>query len=519
GGDRRSQAEESVREFSQSQLKRETGVDEATIRSIAAMLTRSKRPLVIAEGLNCSDPHAAKTAAAANLLCSMFPGSRSLIDFADYSSLSLASPLARVGELAERMNRGEVDLLLLDGVNPVFHLPAAWGFSKGMKAVPMTVSFSSAPDDTAEYAKLVLPTHTFYETWGDYSPRAGVRSILQPTMGPLWDSRPLEDILISTGKTLGGEKNFPWKDSYELLREAWTQGKSESDAEAFWQESVMRGGRWPEETRQAPSSAGAAPAAKGPFPPTGPLTPPPRPGTGFSFMTYPTIQFYDGRTANRPFLQELPDPMTQVTWGGWIEVNPQTAWNNKIKKGDVLRLKSRYGVVEAPAFLYQGIPENVLAMPIGQGHASGGRYTKNDTGNPAQVIPSVLDPESGGLYWSVSGVTIEKTGKFLEVANVDGSMYQHGRGIAQSLDMSLYRKGIGDKPDLVMPLPEGYKKEVDFYPAHVHDEYRWSMVIDLDRCIGCGACVVACYAENNVPWVGKKTNLMKRRMSWLQIER
>ncbi|HSR10705.1 MAG TPA: molybdopterin-dependent oxidoreductase, partial [Thermodesulfobacteriota bacterium] len=171
GGDRRSQAEESVREFSQSQLKRETGVDEATIRSIAAMLTRSKRPLVIAEGLNCSDPQAAKTAAAANLLCSMFPGSRSLIDFADYSSLSFASPLARVGELAERMNRGEVDLLLLDGVNPVFHLPAAWGFSKGMKAVPMTVSFSSAPDDTSEYAKLVLPTHTFYETLGDYSPR------------------------------------------------------------------------------------------------------------------------------------------------------------------------------------------------------------------------------------------------------------------------------------------------------------------------------------------------------------
>ncbi len=524
GGERKSQAEALVGGLSLDQVQKETGVGPETIRRMARMLLRSQKPLVLAEGLNCSDPQATQTAVAVNVLCSFFPGTRSLIDFGDPSSLAMAAPLAQIKELTERMQRGEIDILLLDRANPLFHLPPSWGFQKALQAVPMVVTFSSAPDETSEFARLILPTHTFYESWGDYSPRKSVRGILQPTMGPIFDSRPFEDILISTGKKLFGENSFPWKDSYEMLRQSWVWGRKGADAEVFWQETLKRGGVWQGQGGEAPRTTFAPaplPSAPPSAAPSGhpPSEPQPKPETSFHFITYPTIQFFDGRSANRPFLQELPDPLTQITWGGWVEINPQTAWKNNIKKGDVLTVRSPYGAVQAPAFLYQGIPENVLAMPIGQGHTAAGRYTLNETGNPAQVIPPALDPASGALYWSVSGVTVEKSGKFLDVANVDGSMYQHGRGIAQSSDWEQYQKSRGRKPELDMPLPDGWKKEKDFYPAHFHDQYRWSMVIDLDRCIGCGACVVACYAENNVPWVGKKTNLMKRRMSWLQVER
>ena len=211
--------------------------------------------------------------------------------------------------------------------------------------------------------------------------------------------------------------------------------------------------------------------------------------------------------------------MTQITWGGWIEINPETAAKLEIKKDDLITLKSAHGTWQAPAYPYLGIPPDVLAMPLGQGHSAFGQFADSRSDNPAQGISPQIDPSSGGIVWATPGVTVQKAGRSLALANTDGSLYQHGRRLAQAVSWQKYRQSVGQKPPIVLPLPQGFTKRDDFYSPHPHSEYRWVMIVDLDRCIGCGACVVACYAENNVAVVGREQVLFGREMSWLHIER
>jgi soluble P-type ATPase len=177
----------------------------------------------------------------------------------------------------------------------------------------------------------------------------------------------------------------------------------------------------------------------------------------FDFFTYPTIRFFDGHPANHPFLQEMPDPVTMVTWDGWVEINPDTARTLHTEKGDILVIRAGNRSVQAPAFPYAGLPPGSLAMPIGYGHgALSGRYAGGEAGNPNELIEGQLDP-AGGLIRSFSGVTIEKTGRSVVIANADGSAYQHGRRLARSLSFREYLSTKGqalpaEKAELIRRL-------------------------------------------------------------------
>ncbi len=501
--------------FTPGVVEARAGVQPDTLKKIAQHFLRARRPLALAEGMGFQDMSALETAVAANLLCTLSPGSRDLLDFGNFMSLGEIAPASDIKRLTDDMANGRIGAMILYRANPVYSLPAAWGFETALSRVPVVISLSSFPDETTARASLVMPSSTFLESWGDYSPQAKVTGLLQPAMGTFFDTRQLGDILLALGKAMAGQEKFPEKDLYDVLRNSWGKTGGGVSPEAAWQESLRQGGSFGLNEKSQPARGKG-----GSFSFSPPATPDAERRGTFDLFTYPTIQFFDGRLANRPVLQEMPDPVTQVTWDACVEIHPETARKMGIKKGDVLELHADNRSIRAPAFPCVGIPEGALAIPIGQGHApSFSRYARTgDSGNPTYLPAGRLDA-AGGIIRTVRGVTIQKTGHHVPVAHADGDAYQHGRRIARSLTFARYAATKNSRPRIDMPLPEGWDKRKDFYPAHKHAAYRWGMVIDIDRCIGCEACVIACYMENNVGIVGKDNVLLGRQMSWIHVER
>lgn len=528
---------QSGQEVTPDVLYRRTGVPPERLNFVAQQLGRARSPLILAEGTGYHQPNALETVVAANLL-QFATGSTGTIDWQDPVSLGDVAYASQMRDLAGRMIDGEIDALIIDGANPVFHLPASWEFERRIAKVPFVVSFSSYPDETGSLAHLVMPTRTFLETWGDYSPRVSVHGMLQPVMGPLFSTKQLEDILLSSGKKLTEKEEFPEKDSYDVVRTFWStggKGRAAAGPESTWQQDVERGGVWAEgqgsrvqgfEGSRQKDSGGQVAKPPGAQQAGAPLTAHGSPFTGlrlsktFAFITYPTIQFFDGRLANRPFLQEMPDPVTMIPWEGWIEVNPRMAEWLGVEQGDIITLRSANGAINGPVYVYPGLADYTVATPFGRGHGpSFGRYVTIDkVGNPVQLISSQPDP-AGGLVWATYPVSVSKAGASVSLARADASGFQHGRHLARDITVNDLVSSAGQEPDVVMPLFEGWRKEIDFYPKHYHDEHRWGMAVDLDRCIGCQACVIACYAENNVGIVGKENFRKGREMSWIHIER
>jgi molybdopterin-containing oxidoreductase family iron-sulfur binding subunit len=503
--------------YSISGVVEQSGVPEQLLRALARRFSESERPLVIAEGLSWFSPHGAGAAVAANLLNSRRPGTRDLIQWSRPSAQGELSTEPGLKRLFERMRAGGIDLFLVHGANPAFTLPSSWDVGAALDAVPTVISFSSFMDETTAFSDFVFPAHTPLESWGEFSPRKGLAGLIQPVMGNLYDTLPLGDILIGSGRRAFGSEHFPWKDFHALLLQSWERKWKESapdpSFQVYWSRVLQQGGEFVEEEERNGGPGRPAPE-KFSFPPA----PPGMQEGALRAVVYPTIQFYDGRMANSPWIQELPDPVTQVTWGGWAEIHPETARGLQIRKGDLLEIRSDYGLLTIPALPIPTVPRQTVALPLGQGHGAYGRFAERLPGNPMALFPPETDPVHGISPLTVS---LRRNGGSFRIANTDGSLYEHGRHVLETTTLEKYREEISSrkKPDITLPLPSGWDRKIDFYDAHEHGDYRWSMVVDLDRCIGCGACVTACYAENNVAFVGREQILNGREMSWIRVQR
>jgi molybdopterin-containing oxidoreductase family iron-sulfur binding subunit len=234
-------------------------------------------------------------------------------------------------------------------------------------------------------------------------------------------------------------------------------------------------------------------------------------------LVYPSPNLYDGRGANRPWLQELPDPVTKCVWNSWIEVHPETAHLLGVESGDVLVVSSLAGELEVPVYVYRGIRRDTVAMPIGQGHEGYGRWARGRGVNPLRLLPAAADAATGSAAWLSTRVALRRAGRRVQLANVQGADEDHDREIAEVLGLPAAiaaeregREALAERPAELVEAAED---------ADPKSPYRWGMAIDLSSCIGCSACVTACYAENNVPTVGEEQCARGREMAWIRVER
>ncbi len=502
-------------------IAKESGVPVETITRLARTFAKGKPSLAIGGGVAVSGENATQLQVIIHLLNYAVGNIGKTLRFGPDSAFGNVSPYREILALTRALEGGEVELLLLHRVNPLFTLPAKAGIASALKKVPFVVSFADAMDETTAQAHLVLPDLHPLEAWGDFSPQKGVYGLMQPTMGlvPGYQAKAMGDVLLSVGKAVlaapEGKGPFRWESFQEYVKGRWRELAKElapgKPFEAFWEESLRKGGAWRTVPPVAVKLSDEALKVAASVPKLG------GEAQGFALLAYPSVRFYDGRGANKPWLQEAPDTMTQVAWDSWVELPVETAGTLRVRDGDLVKLTSPHGAIELPAYLSESLHPGAVAVPIGQGHTAYGRYA-TDNGRPRGASPIDLlaadaEAASGGRKWLSVRVTLVKTGGRRPLAVVQATADQDNREIAQHVSLAAARE-----LELRGAVPE--KANVpSMYPDLKYPEHRWGMVVDLDSCTGCQACVAACQAENNVAVVGKEQLAYGRGLHWLRAER
>jgi len=388
--------------YEPARVAEQTGLSERAIGEVAREFATTRPALALAGetvATHSNGPASLQAILLLNLLCGslnqpggVYPDARGA------SGLSASTDLAK---LLVALQQGSIELALLHG-NPLHTVPAVSGLREGLTKVPYLVSFSSLLDDTALQADLILPDHSTLESWGDVIPQAGSRSpvlgLQQPVVRPLFDTRAFPEILLALAGELGGSvaAALPHSSYLALLQEAVKARVKLAPGEDFaarWVSLLQQGGIF-EELPTPERFSWSAPAKLS-------LPQPPADAGDEKFFplqlqVYPSPALYDGRGAPLPWLQQLPDPMTTVVWGSWVEINPATAASLGIAQGDLVTVSTPHGSLRLPAVIYPGIRPDLLAIPLGQGQQGGGRYAQGRGINPLDLLaPAPNHPEAG----------------------------------------------------------------------------------------------------------------------------
>ena len=502
--------------YSQERVLAEAGIGLDVYEKLITRLVGARKPLVLGGATGQNGHNGLTTQLAANLLNLLLDPGLTLIDNQNRHRVETAASTFEVQNLFKTVKDNGIGMLIINNANPVFSLPPAAGVKEALQATDaFVVSFSNFMDETASMADLILPTRMALETWDEYGGWQSIVSTLQPAMGQLTEAPHLGDVILDAAF----QDSRP-ADNYKSYLITHLTSKRSIYNELQWVETLKQGGLFEPQPANQPlqKSLKKLPAVLEKI-----LEPPTE---GPVFIAAPSIRYFDGRGANRPWLSEIPDPISRIAWQTPVLMHPDTAKQNHIVQGDVVAIETGAGKLEEAAYLTEVVVKDTLVMSIGQGHNGYGQFAEGEGLNPMIILPAEVNTDSGGFTCS-SKVKLASTGRNLELARMYGSRTQHRRTFALSIGLDELKKDGRQKRDgltmgnfpLTLPLDEGYDPKHDFYPPHEHDTYRWGMVVDLDRCIGCNACSAACYAENNIGIVGEQRIIEGREMTWLGVER
>jgi MoCo/4Fe-4S cofactor protein with predicted Tat translocation signal len=423
-----------------------------------------------------------------------------------YTPTAEAEPiyqLASLGDLVADMNAGKVDLLVIVGGNPVYTAPVDFKFADALGKVQLRAHLSLYDDETSALCQWQIPEAHFLEAWSDARAFDGTASIVQPLIAPLYGGKSAHEVLAAMSER-------PERSGHDLVREQWKIDKDETAWRRWLHDGVIP------DTAFAPKTVNATLSALSPQPSA--LS-----GTGLeiSFRNDPSV--LDGRFSNNGWLQELPKPITRLTWDNAILTSPVTAAKLLASEKpsfqggehgqiitDVVELKFNGRAVRGPVFAVAGHPDDCVTVHLGYGRSRGGRIAAGAGFNANAIRTS--DTLSFG-----AGVEIAKTGDTFSLACTQYHHLMEGRGLVRAVTREEYLrdpKSVHEGPGMEPPPP----KTLTLYPEVKYDGYKWGMAIDVNSCIGCNACVVGCQAENNIPVVGKDQVLRGREMHWLRVD-
>jgi molybdopterin-containing oxidoreductase family iron-sulfur binding subunit len=438
-----------------------------------------------------------------------------------------------LGELVEDMNAGRVQLLIILGGNPAFTAPADFRFVERMQQVPFRMHLSLYQDETSRQCQWHLPEAHYLECWSDTRAYEGTASIIQPLIMPLYHGRSAHELLSVVTKT----DEVP---GLELVRSYWRRfwenGRTgaRNDFDEFWQTAVHDGVVADSRRDHAPKSSSLKSDWKNHLQGAATL-PAARQGPSLEIVFEPDPTIYDGRFANNGWLQELPKPVTELTWDNAALMSPATAkelgvglrlYRHGGEHGgmitDIVELQLGGQTVRAPAWIVPGHADYSITVYLGYGRKYAGRVggsRSNPIGFDAYPLRYSEHP------WVASGLSITKTGEQYVIACTQQHHSMENRAVVRSGTLEEFqeqphfasarenqpeaRNGQGERKPLTLYQPYDYSP-----PKH-----KWGMLIDLTTCTGCKACVVACQAENNIPVVGKEQVTQAREMHWLRIDR
>lgn len=469
------------------------------------------------------------------------------------STLNMANPLyikggidAEMDALVADMNAGNVGALLIHGVNPSYSYANAEQFNTGLAKVGLTVSFADRLDETAKSVTYLTPDNHYLESWNDGEPQAGSFSITQPTIQPLFDTRQFQESLL---KWAGNDSDF-----YSYVKAHWSEYHASSASAGLpfsdlFNTALFNGVFDLDEVGETPAFVGDVAAAATSIKKV--------PAGDIELELYVKSGLGDGSQANNPWLQELPDPISRVTWDNYLTMSPkqmQEMGFSRLERGDfmagVAEVTANDVVIQVPVYPSPGQKYGTVGLAVGYGRTAAGKC-----GDGVGVNAFLL---AGGSF-SIGNVSVSNTGEQYEIAQLQSHHTLMGRSSilkettleeyrhdpkAGNPDLKLYvasagssghgdahggghgEEGHGDDHGHEEASKEKHSSpflppsEVNLWDDHtIASGHRWGMSVDLNKCIGCGACVTACGAENNVPVVGKEEIRRGRDMHWLRIDR
>jgi len=395
--------------------------------------------------------------------------------------------------LTDDMAAGRVDTLIMLGGNPVYNAPADLKFGAHLAKLAMSVHLSLYDDETSSLCDWRIPQAHFLESWSDTRAFDGTVAIQQPLIAPLYGGKSAHELLaLLLGQTDSND--------YQTVRDFWTRTRAPTEVDAFWNQALRRGliegSQLPVHPATIRSDFLRAPSAAAP--------PPGAASLDLIFAPDPTV--WDGRFANNAWLQELPKPLTKLTWDNTALVGPALAERLGLANGDQVELRVRDAVVLAPVWIIPGQPDSTVTVTLGYGRKRAGRIG-DGVGYDAYALRQSDDP------WHAHGLQLRKTGVKVDLATTQHHFSMEGRRPIRTTTLAQFRS------DPTLATADENRPTPNLYQPVLGDGYAWAMNINLDACTGCSACTIACQAENNIPVVGKKEVIRGREMHWIRVDR